>query len=486
MRSVKKITVISIVVFTMMLMLSLSSSAALKPAKPDGVKAVANSAEKITLTWKKTSGADYYRVYIKQDGKWKVIENPKKNKCVVSGLYASKTYTFAVRSFNRSGDKDYVCDGYTSVKAKTKALSSTTLSVCASADYANLEWKKVPGATGYYIYRKAGDGWKRVASVSSEKLTYYNNKLTPDTAYHYCVYPVTSGDGKTLKGPKSNIVKVRTLKANKVNAKASSAAASSVTLTWSKAPDASGYKIFRKTDGKWVGVKTVNSNNTLKAVITGLDSDSKYTFLVRAFRKTADGEVLWFVAGEGVTATTDPTEKNLRVKRTKALSKLLKGKSFTLFYKSETGSYGDIPVRIYKNGDKYRLDSRLNEITYVLFNTKKADYVFLPERKLYVKLPFAASGVTDIEAAVEALLPEADWMSKAALAEFAGNKVVCEIYTDILKTTSVRYYYRAGELVGIEQYNSKGKLVERATVTKISDSASASLFKIPSGYREIK
>ncbi|MBQ6601561.1 MAG: hypothetical protein IIX36_07945, partial [Clostridia bacterium] len=100
-------------------------------------------------------------------------------------------------------------------------------------------------------------------------------------------------------------------------------------------------------------------------------------------------------------------------------------------------------------------------------------------------LPSSLSRATDIKSAVNALLPENDWNGSAVLTEFGGKKVVCEIFTDILKTKSVRYYYRAGELVGIEQYNSKGKVVERATVTALTKTASTSLFKVPGGYKEI-
>lgn len=82
-------------------------------------------------------------------------------------------------------------------------------------------------------------------------------------------------------------------------------------------------------------------------------------------------------------------------------------------------------------------------------------------------------------------MSEESWTAKATLVEVAGRRLVCETYTDILKTKSVRYYYRAGELVGIEQYNSRGKLTERAIVSQISETVSASLFKIPSGYNEI-
>lgn len=484
MKLTRKITALCTVVLAMLIMLSISASAASKPAKPTGLKVVATAGNKVSLTWKKSAGADYYKIYVKKDGKWKWVKNPETNGCEVSGLYASKTYTFAVKSVNKSGKKTYESDGYASVSVKTKALTASKLTFMAGADYVRLSWKKVPGATGYYVYQLIGGEWKKVKTLSADTLAVYVKQLKTNSVHQFYVRAYTSGDGKKINGPKSNTVKPKTLKANKVKVKASASNTSSVTLTWSKAADASGYCIYRYVDGEWKIVKTVKSRDTLKNVVTALKSDSKYSFRVRAYKNSSSGK-LWFVPSDTVVATTDPTSKDLTVKRTKNLSKILNGNSFTLSYKTETQTYGTVPVKIYKNGTKYRLDSRAEEINYVLLNLEKNDYVLLTGKKLYARLPSSLSRATDIKSAVNALLPEKDWNGKAVLTEFGGKKVVCEIFTDILKTKSVRYYYRAGELVGIEQYNSKGKVVERATVTALTKTASTSLFKVPGGYKEI-
>lgn len=484
MKLANKIPAILTVIIVMMLMLSFSSSAALKPSKPTGVKAVATASDRVSLTWKKTPGADYYKVYVKKDRKWKSLEKTKTSKYEISGLTAGKTYTFAVRSVNKSGGKNYLCDGYSTAKVKTKGLTAAKLSAVSGADYVTLSWKKVPGATGYYVCQKIDGEWLRVKKLDSGTLTCNIKKLKSKTSYQFFVRAIVSDGERTETGPKSNTVKLKTLKANKVKIKVASADETSVTLAWSKAADASGYCVYRFIDGKWKSVKTVNSRDTLKYTVTSLKSDSKYRFAVRAFKNSSSGK-RWFVPSDEVIGTTDPTSKNLTLTRTKKLSKLLKGKSFALFYKTETQKYGSIPVKIYKSGGKYRLESRSNEISYVLINGSKADYVLLPDKKVYMKVPKALHGATDISDAVSALLPEKDWNGKAILAEFGGKKAVCEVYTDILKTKSVRYYYRAGELVGIEQYNSAGKIVERATVSQISNTADSSLFKIPDGYKEI-
>ncbi len=484
MKLTRKIAILCTVALAMMIMLAFSSSAVSKPSKPTGLKAVATASDKVSLTWKKTSDADYYRVYVKQDGEWKRLKSPEKNSCTIDGLIASKSYTFTVRGIKSSDGKTYSGEASSAVTVKTKELSATTVTASAGAEYVQLKWKKVPGATGYYVCQKVGSEWKRVKTLSSDTLSCYIKELKSYTVHQFFIRPFTSGDGKKISGPKSNVVKPKTLKANKVKVTVTAEGTDSVTLNWTRAADASGYCVYRYADGEWKKIKTVKSRDTLSMTVMSLKSDSRYSFCVRAYKNSSEGK-LWFVMSDEAVAATDPTSKNLTVKRTDKLSKILNGNSFTLCYRTETSKYGSMPVEIYKNGEKYRLASRAEEINYVLINNEKVDFVLLPDKKLYVRVPSSLSKTVDVKSAVAALLPEKDWNGKAVLTEFEGKKVVCEVYTDILKTKSVRYYYRAGELVGIEQYNSSGKLVERAVVTEFTKTVSKSLFKVPGGYTEI-
>ena len=83
------------------------------------------------------------------------------------------------------------------------------------------------------------------------------------------------------------------------------------------------------------------------------------------------------------------------------------------------------------------------------------------------------------------VLHQSNSLGKVALAAFDGKTAVCETYTNTYKTKTVKYYYKAGELIGIEEYNSKNKLEERAYVTSLTTSASSSKFKIPSDYKKV-
>lgn len=485
MKTVRKITALLFAAVVFCVVFSFSSSAAsLNPSKPAALSVAAVTADKVKLTWKESAQADFYRVYVKKDGSWSLIRNVKANSCVVSGLVASRTYDFAVASVNEQGGKYYFSTSYANIKAKTDALSATQLSALTGPDYTELSWKKVPGAVWYNIYGRVGKEWKFVKTLTADNLTYTVKELKYSTPYQYIVRAVTSGDGQKIKGPCSNVVKATTLRANKVTVKNTASTEKSVTLTWNRAADSTGYRVYQRVDGKWKGVKTFYSRETLKAEISSLRSDSTYEFCVRAFKRTAQGTV-WFVTSETCRATTDPSSKNLVLYRTDNLKKVLTGKSFTIAYTINNSKYGKIPVVLYKNGNNYRINTTVNETDYVVLNIGESDYVLLTDKKSYFKVPASLSAMVDIRSAADDLLPGENWTGKISLSVFNGKKVVCETYVNPTKTRAIKYYYRAGELVGIEEYSTGAKLVERAYVSGVKNVAGASWFKVPGDYKKI-
>ena len=60
-----------------------------------------------------------------------------------------------------------------------------------------------------------------------------------------------------------------------------------IKLRWSKVKGASGYRIYRKTSsGSYKWIKTVNGANNLTVLMDGFNSHTKYTFKVRAYKKS--------------------------------------------------------------------------------------------------------------------------------------------------------------------------------------------------------
>ncbi|MDR0222812.1 MAG: InlB B-repeat-containing protein [Oscillospiraceae bacterium] len=97
-----------------------------KPARPGSPKAAAKSESKITVSWKKVSGADGYEVYraTSKDGEYARVKRITKGSTVSwgdTGLKSNKTYYYKIRSY-KTVDGKRVYSSYTAVKsAKTKS-----------------------------------------------------------------------------------------------------------------------------------------------------------------------------------------------------------------------------------------------------------------------------------------------------------------------------------------------------------------------------
>ena len=64
---------------------------------------------------------------------------------------------------------------------------------------ATLTWKKVPGASGYHIYRKASKNakWKKIADIRPGKASYIDKKAKSGRTYSYRVRAYKKGTGKS-------------------------------------------------------------------------------------------------------------------------------------------------------------------------------------------------------------------------------------------------------------------------------------------------
>ena len=90
--------------------------------------------------------------------------------------------------------------------------------------------------------------------------------------------------------------KVKTLKTSAVKT-------TSLTLKWSKVSGATGYEIYRSTDGEsWKKIKSVSSKTT-SYTDKSLKKGKKYYYKVRAYRK-ADSKTYYGDFSSAVKVTT--------------------------------------------------------------------------------------------------------------------------------------------------------------------------------------
>lgn len=246
--------------------------------------------EAITLTWKAVSGGAKYEISRKEDGgKWKVVKTLSKaeswtDMSVVNG----KKYAYRICVIKTLDGKEYrtaddktgkaiVCDCKTTVK-----LGKVT----AGLNAATVNWKELPGADYYYVYRKTKNSdWKYIGET--KKLSYTDTALKKGTIYYYTVRGIKEkSNGKKIKGWRNltgvNIKATTSVKPELKSIK--NVGFGAVTLEWGKITGAQSYCVYRKTAGGEYkllksGIKGTSYTDTTVA------TDKTYVYSVRGYRK---------------------------------------------------------------------------------------------------------------------------------------------------------------------------------------------------------
>ena len=133
------------------------------------------------------------------------------------------------------------------------------------------------GNTGYYIYRKSGNGnWTRIATTKSS--SYVDKTAKSGTTY---TYTVRSYLGKTTSGFVKNGITIKRL-ADPTVSSASNITAG-VQVKWVKTAGATGYVVYRKTGtGSWSRIATIKSGSTTSYIDKSAKSGTNYSYTVRA------------------------------------------------------------------------------------------------------------------------------------------------------------------------------------------------------------
>lgn len=159
------------------------------PVKPTSVKAASRTANSVTLTWGKVSGASGYVVYRYSDStkKYTKVATVKTNKATVSKLKAGTTYKFAVQAYKTSGKDTYY--------GETGALFTTTTNPAAPSikvtstakGKAYISFKKVTGATKYEFYCSTSKSGTYKKLSTSSTAYYTASKLRSGKTYYFKV-----------------------------------------------------------------------------------------------------------------------------------------------------------------------------------------------------------------------------------------------------------------------------------------------------------
>ncbi len=171
------------------------------------------------------------------------------------------------------------CVGIFTVSAtETETLTVSSLSVKNSEDGVFLKWSTCDTAEEYKIYRKSGsDGYKVLAQVTPDIITYTDPKVSSGKNYTYKVTPCTAEtEGVCASEASINFVAVpKITKLRNYNA--------GITVTWKSVGSAEKYQVYRKaaTEDTWKKLTTVKNTVTSYNDTTAKNNTS-YSYRVRA------------------------------------------------------------------------------------------------------------------------------------------------------------------------------------------------------------
>ena len=275
-----------------------SCKVTVKLKQPAGLKITSKAYNKINLAWSAVTGCNYYVIYRSENGgKESKLTSMKSSIQSWSDttVKTGNTYSYRVRAA-------YVCTGKTTlygtastaVSAKTKLAKAAASATAVSGPKNTVSWGKVPGASGYRVYRRTGNSdWERIAEVKSNVSSYQDSQIRGITSYTYSVRAYRNVDGKKVFGSyKESRAVLSYPDIQKISAVKKTS--SGLKLYWRAQSRATFYNVYRKTkNSTWKKIGTVSGRST---TVSYEDKTAKkgttYYYAVRAGVKTSEGKKL--------------------------------------------------------------------------------------------------------------------------------------------------------------------------------------------------
>jgi fibronectin type 3 domain-containing protein len=247
---------------------------------------LSNTSGGVKISWNKITGAKGYYVYRKASGdkSWTRISTITSAATVTytdTKASAGKVYYYTVKAYGKTGSTTYYSNYLTNKLIKRLTQPTVTLNNVSTG--VKISWKKITGASGYYVYRRTVSGkWILISTITSAStVAYTDTNAVAGTTYYYTVKAYGKSGSSTYY---SSYVIDKTIKHLKQPTVTLSKVLKGVKIAWSKITGASGYYVYRKTaTGSWSRIKTITSASTLNYTDTTVKSGTTYYYTVKAY-----------------------------------------------------------------------------------------------------------------------------------------------------------------------------------------------------------
>lgn len=199
-----------------------------------------------------------YKVYRQEGEAWQevgAVDANRRGKLEyvfedTGGLADGGEFTYAISGMDSKGRESALSDP---VSVRTTARPVLTVVRDDLLRAVELSWNPVEGATGYSLYRKAGEeDFKKVAVLKEDAAAGYLEKKGLDDGTVY-TYRIAAFDDRGETGPSIEVTaKTKDLPPIPRNITARSGMVKSVKLSWTPVndPDVGGYAVYRQENGE--------------------------------------------------------------------------------------------------------------------------------------------------------------------------------------------------------------------------------------------
>ena len=264
------------------------------PPEPQNITTT-SATTSVSMTWDRVVNATGYDLVFNGNSINVTATTTSRRTHTVSGLAPNTVHTFSVRARNAAGN-----GAFSPVRNVSTLLANAPMNlqlVSVATDSATVRWNAVAGATNYNVSFNGAVHNTTETSITAEG-------LVPDTRY---TVNVTARNAHTQSTASANLT-ITTLPPIPRNISATSTT-SAVTVSWDRLANATGYDVI------FNGAAPISFNQSASSRVsrnfTGLASDTRHTFSVRARNVSGSGE---FSPVESINTLplAPPTPTNIR------------------------------------------------------------------------------------------------------------------------------------------------------------------------------
>lgn len=329
---------------------SLSSAIAAYPLETGAITSVkANGSGKLSIRWTAVAGAQRYELYrsTEENGLYTPLQEVNGTTTYQDATVTNGTnYYYKVRAVAAQND----VTGYGEFSQPFMGVSIATARIRKVTSQENgtllVTWKAVKNAYRYQVYRSTSKNGTYTKLATVKKTSFEDTSAAGAQTYYYKIRTVNRINGVNGYGSYSAAKSGRLLNGTSIS-KIRTTASTKLKLTWKKAADAEGYKLYRSTsrNGKYQLIKTINSGKKTSYTNTKLTPGKTYYYKIQVIGAGDGAGVLSAaMAGKTVNKTTISYVQSVSSKKLKVAWKKISGASGYRIYRStsKNGVYKEI------------------------------------------------------------------------------------------------------------------------------------------------